>query len=130
VVEDNPTNRLITSLMLKSVGVEVSTAADGEQGVEAATTTPFDLILMDIHMPGIDGVEATGRIRASPTSARQIPIVALTANTAPSQRALYLEVGMNGVIPKPVSAAALLGAVARLTGEGASQMERAVVASP
>jgi PAS domain S-box-containing protein len=130
VVEDNPTNRLITSLMLKSVGVEVSTAADGEQGVEAATTTPFDLILMDIHMPGIDGVEATRRIRASPTSARQIPIVALTANTAPSQRALYLEVGMNGVIPKPVSAAALLGAVARLTGEGASQMERAVVASP
>jgi PAS domain S-box-containing protein len=129
VVEDNPTNRLITSLMLKSVGVEVSTADDGEQGVEAATTSRFDLILMDIKMPGIDGVEATRRIRASPTVARETPIVALTANTAPSQRALYLEAGMNGVIPKPVSAAALLGAVARLTGEGASQMERAAVAS-
>ena len=115
VVEDNPTNRLIATKLLENLGAVVETAPDGLLGVEAATRGAFDLILMDVQMPGIDGLEAARRIRALPGPVARTPIVALTANVLSHQRKTYLESGMDGVVGKPISPASLLTEIARLS---------------
>jgi PAS domain S-box-containing protein len=114
VVEDNATNRMIVAAMLETLGASVCLAEDGERGVEAALSGGFDLILMDIQMPGIDGLEATRRIRAAGGALATTPIVALTANVMSDQRQTYLDAGMNGVIAKPISPAALISEIAQL----------------
>jgi len=108
VVEDNATNRLIATKLLENLGASVETAADGYLGVEAAERGGFDLILMDIQMPGIDGLEAARRIRALGGHVAATPIVALTANVLAHQRQSYLDAGMDGVVGKPISPGALL----------------------
>lgn len=117
VVEDNATNRTIAQRMLEAMGANVALAEDGEQGVIAATAGTFDLILMDIQMPGIDGVEATRRIRALPGPAASAPIIALTANVMAHQRSDYLAAGMSGVVGKPISPAALIAEISRLAAD-------------
>jgi CheY-like chemotaxis protein len=114
VVEDNPTNRMIATKILEGLGAAVETADDGEQGVAAAARGGFDLILMDIQMPGIDGVEATRRIRALDGPTGATPIIALTANVLTHQRDVYLASGMSGVVGKPISPTALLAEIARI----------------
>jgi PAS domain S-box-containing protein len=114
VVEDNATNRMIATKLLEQLGASVETAADGYLGVEAAGRGGFDLILMDVQMPGIDGLEAARRIRALGGAVARTPIVALTANVLSHQRGAYLEAGMDGVVGKPISPAALIGEIARL----------------
>jgi CheY-like chemotaxis protein len=93
----------------------VDTAADGYLGVEAAARGDFHLILMDVQMPGIDGLEAARRIRALGGAAAEIPIVALTANVLAHQRRAYLDAGMDGVVGKPISPGVLLREIARLS---------------
>ncbi|MBP8246891.1 MAG: PAS domain S-box protein [Phenylobacterium sp.] len=115
VVEDNSTNRMIATKLLENLGASVETAADGLLGVEAAARGGFDLILMDVQMPGIDGLEACRRIRALGGAVAQTPIVALTANVLSHQHQSYLEAGMDGVVGKPISPAALLTEIARLS---------------
>lgn len=112
VVEDNPTNRLIATKLLENLGASVETAADGHAGVEAAGRGGFDLILMDIQMPGIDGIEASRRIRAFGGASADTPIVALTANVLAHQKLAYLEAGIDGVVGKPIAPAALLAEIA------------------
>ncbi len=114
VVEDNATNRMIASKLLQNLGAAVETAPDGLLGVEAAARGGFDLILMDVQMPGIDGLEAARRIRALGGVVAATPIVALTANVLSHQRQSYLEAGMDGVVGKPISPAALLAEISRL----------------
>jgi PAS domain S-box-containing protein len=111
LVEDNATNRLIATRMLEALGARVTTADDGVQGV-AAAREGFDLILMDIQMPVMDGVEATQRIRALPAPAGAAPILAMTANAMAHQQAAYLAAGMDGAIAKPLSPLALAQAIA------------------
>jgi PAS domain S-box-containing protein len=115
VVEDNATNRMIATKLLEQMGADVETAADGYLGVEAAARGDFDLILMDVQMPGIDGLEAARRIRALGGPAARTAIVALTANVLSHQRQAYLDAGMDGVVGKPISPAALLQEIARLS---------------
>jgi PAS domain S-box-containing protein len=115
VVEDNPTNRMIATKLLESLGAEVTTAADGYLGVEAAERGDFHLILMDVQMPGIDGLEAARRIRALGGAVAETPIVALTANVLAHQRRAYLDAGMDGVVGKPISPGILLREIARLS---------------
>jgi PAS domain S-box-containing protein len=115
VVEDNPTNRMIATKLLESLGAEVTTAADGYLGVEAAERGDFHLILMDVQMPGIDGLEAARRIRALGGAVAETPIVALTANVLAHQRRAYLDAGMDGVVGKPISPGVLLREIARLS---------------
>jgi CheY-like chemotaxis protein len=114
IVEDNPTNRMIATKLLENLGASVETACDGYLGVEAAARGGFDLILMDVQMPGIDGVEAARRIRALGGPVAATPIVALTANVLAHQRRSYLEAGMDGVVGKPISPSALIAEIARL----------------
>ena len=130
VVEDNPTNRLIATKLLENMGAVVETAADGYAGVEAAQRGSFDLILMDIQMPGIDGVEAARRIRALGGAPAATPIVALTANVLAHQRLSYLDAGMDGVVGKPISPSALLAEIAEaaLRREAASMEAEAAAA--
>jgi CheY-like chemotaxis protein len=115
VVEDNATNRLIASRLLQAMGAVVEIAEDGAAGVEAAAnpgqTGGFDLIFMDIQMPGIDGVEAARRIRNLGGAAGRTPIVAMTANAMAHQQAAYLAAGMNGAVAKPLSPTALVQAI-------------------
>jgi CheY-like chemotaxis protein len=115
VVEDNATNRMIATKLLESLGAQVATAADGYLGVEAAAKGGFHMILMDVQMPGIDGLEAARRIRALGGAAAETPIVALTANVLAHQRRAYLDAGMDGVVGKPLSPGALLREIARLS---------------
>jgi len=124
LVEDNPTNRLIATKMLEALGAVVEVAEDGERGVEAAALSVFDLILMDIQMPGIDGLEATRRIRKSNTPSAETPIIALTANVLSHQRAAYLAAGMDGVVGKPISPIALFTEIAQIA-EGAPRLSEA-----
>jgi CheY-like chemotaxis protein len=84
---------------------------DGADAVEAAASGRFDLVLMDIKMPGMDGVEATRRIRSGAGPWSQAPIIALTANADPADAAFYRASGMNGVVEKPLKPERLLAAM-------------------
>jgi signal transduction histidine kinase/CheY-like chemotaxis protein len=117
VVEDNPTNRLVAGKILESLGASVATAEDGALGVEAAAAGGYDVVLMDVQMPRVDGVEATRRIRALAGEAAATPIIGLTANVLAHQRSTYLAAGMNGVASKPISPGALLEEIARVLAE-------------
>jgi len=114
VVEDNATNRMIATKLLESFGASVQTAADGYLGVEAAEQGSFDMILMDVQMPGIDGLEAARRIRSLGGAAARTPIIALTANVLSHQQRRYLDAGMDGVVGKPISPGALIAEIMRL----------------
>ena len=128
IVEDNATNRLIAGRLLQAMGAQVTTAEDGVQGVEAAGAGGFDLIFMDIQMPGIDGVEATRRIRDLGGPAARTPILAMTANALAHQQAAYLAAGMNGAVAKPLSPTALVQAIAQALAE--TQVEPAPTTAP
>ncbi len=115
VVEDNATNRMIASRILAQLGAEVETAEDGLLGVEAAARGGFDLILMDVQMPGIDGLEAARRIRDLDGPSARTPIIALTANVMSHQKQAYLEAGMDGVVGKPISPVELMTAIGAIS---------------
>jgi PAS domain S-box-containing protein len=114
VVEDNPANRMIVRKILEGLGATVELAEDGAAGVEAARRLAPSVILMDVQMPGMDGLEATRRIRALREPAAHAPIIALTANVLEHQRQIYLNSGMDGVVGKPIAPAALLAEILRL----------------
>ena len=110
LAEDNDLNAEITMTVLKENGLEVERVVDGEKCVEQVRKMPedyFDLILMDIQMPGIDGYEATRQIRNLDNRRAQIPIIAMTANAFDEDRKKALDAGMNGHIAKPVDLNAL-----------------------
>jgi PAS domain S-box-containing protein len=113
LVEDNPTNRLIATHMLESLGACVETAENGALGVEAMQTRHFDVVFMDIQMPVMDGISATKAIRALPAPACRTPIIAVTANAMLHQVAEYTRVGMNGLIAKPLSPSAIIAEIAK-----------------
>ena len=120
LVEDNATNRLVISKILEALGVVVDTAEEGAEGVALAAKGGYDLVLMDIQMPGMDGIEATRRIRAMDGPMASTPILAVTANVLADQRTSYADAGMDGVVAKPVSAGALLAEIARVTERSAA----------
>ena len=96
------------------VGCTTESVEDGMQAVAAAASGRFDLVLMDIKMPELDGVGATRRIRALAGAAADVPILAITANADPWDAAGYLAQGMNGVVEKPIKAERLLSAINQL----------------
>lgn len=104
-VDDNENNRVLVSTLLAAQGIICETADDGALGVEAARRGGWDVILMDIQMPVMDGVEAARHIRAMDTEVAATPIIALTANTLPGQVQQYFAVGMDDCIAKPLNAA-------------------------
>ena len=102
IVDDNATNRVVAQALCEMFGCTSETAEDGVEALEAVQERPFDLILMDIKMPRMDGVQATQAIRALDGPVRNIPIVALTANADPDDARKYLAIGMAAVVEKPI----------------------------
>lgn len=102
IVDDNATNRVVAQALCEMFGCTSETAEDGVEALEAVQERRFDLILMDIKMPRMDGVQATQAIRALAGPARDIPIVALTANADPDDAKKYLTIGMAAVVEKPI----------------------------
>ncbi len=101
VVEDDSVNQQVIDLFLKKMNVTPTFAGDGEAAIKSATTEEFDIVLMDCQLPGIDGMEATRRIRAQ-LNGKPLPIVALTANASTHVREACLAAGMNDFLSKPV----------------------------
>ncbi|MCA6218475.1 PAS domain S-box protein [Ideonella sp. B7] len=106
LVEDNPTNQEVASMLLHSLGLEVTLAANGQEAVQAVDARPFDLVLMDVQMPIMDGLRATAEIRRRHPDG-QLPVIAMTANAFEEDRTACLAAGMNDYLSKPVAPDAL-----------------------
>jgi PAS domain S-box-containing protein len=108
VADDAPANRELVTAILGSMGVKVDAVCDGVEAVEAARTGAYDLILMDVHMPVLDGLDATRAIRALDGEAARTPIIALTANVQPEQVERCREAGMDDHCGKPIQVSELV----------------------
>ena len=117
LVEDNDDNRAVYATMLRHVGYAVAEATDGEQALALARSARPRVILMDIAVPLLDGLEATRRLKADPATA-SIPIVALTARTLPADRERCLEAGCDGFLAKPCEPQVVVATVRRYLGGG------------
>jgi CheY-like chemotaxis protein/anti-sigma regulatory factor (Ser/Thr protein kinase) len=108
--EDNPVNRMVLKTLLEAFGIDPVIVEDGREAVEAWRSGAWDLLLMDIQMPVMDGLEATRTIRSAEVAEgrRRTPIIAVTANATPQEAATYAAVGMDGCVPKPVDPALLM----------------------
>ncbi len=110
VVEDNEINMYLSCRILKSSGYEVIEARSGEEGVELAIKEKPDLIIMDIQLPGIDGLETTKRIRESEADG-EVPIIALTSYAMAGDRKKALSAGCTGYIEKPINPETFMGEI-------------------
>ncbi|MCF8179077.1 MAG: response regulator [Sulfuritalea sp.] len=112
VVEDNAVNRTMLQMQLEDVGLLVSAAIDGQSAVARAGLMSFDAILMDVQMPGLDGLEATRLIRKMPGYA-STPVIAVTANSSSEARAKCSAAGMDDLLAKPFDSETLFGILLR-----------------
>lgn len=124
LVEDNEMNRDMLSRRLKRKGYEVEVAVDGREGIEMAKAGGYDLVLMDMSLPEVDGWEATRRLRSSDET-RDLPIIALTAHAMSGDREKALEAGCDDYDTKPIELTRLLQKIEQLlagdsTGSGPS----------
>jgi PAS domain S-box-containing protein len=126
VVEDNPINQKVVLSLLKQEGHSVTLAKNGQEAVAAAARGVFDLILMDVQMPRMSGLEATVAIRAGEAAVpgRHVPIMAMTAHAMASDREACLRAGMDGYVSKPIRLEELLAAVDGLGGTSAAPAAR------
>jgi CheY-like chemotaxis protein len=116
IAEDNDVNQLVARRMLEEVGATVTVVSDGYQALAAIERGPFDLVVMDCQMPGLDGFAATARIRESEKrTGGHLPIIAVTANSLAGDEEHCLSVGMDGYLGKPFSRQELLGTLVRFT---------------
>jgi signal transduction histidine kinase/ligand-binding sensor domain-containing protein/HPt (histidine-containing phosphotransfer) domain-containing protein/ActR/RegA family two-component response regulator len=119
LAEDNPVNRQVEQLMLTRMGCTADVAADGFEVLEALRRQHYDLILMDVQMPRMDGLEATRRLRAELPPERQPRVIAVTANVLAEQRQACFAAGMDGFVGKPVAYADLRSAILHAGGQPA-----------
>ena len=114
-VEDDAMNRRVVRDMLRVGGVDMSEAADAETGLRLIDEQDYDLVLMDLRMPGVDGLTAIQRIRARGDVKSRIPIIVVTADTASNLRSTCLSNGADDLLLKPVAMEDLFEAIGRLT---------------
>jgi CheY-like chemotaxis protein len=109
VVDDNPVNRMVAELTLRRFGIAAVAVADAPSALSLLATRPFDLVLMDCHMPEVDGFEATRRLRATEASSgrARVPVVAFTASDSEEARRECLGAGMDDLLSKPFRPEAL-----------------------
>jgi signal transduction histidine kinase/ActR/RegA family two-component response regulator len=126
VADDNPINQAVARAILEAAGVDIEVVSDGSQALERLRVEAFDLVLMDVHMPIMDGIEAVGRIRDGQCGRTDIPVVALTADAMPGEESRLKALGFDALQHKPVQPAALIAAIAEVlaakpAGEKASE---------
>ena len=114
VAEDNQVNQMVISMMLRQIGHQVDVVTNGIEACEQVQKAPYDLVLMDVQMPEMDGIAATQAIRSLPARCSGIPIIALTANAMEGDRETYLAAGMNDYVAKPIALPQLLAAMNRV----------------
>ena len=120
LTEDNKINQKFATALLQKAGHTVELAENGHQAVAAVCRADFDVVLMDIQMPELDGVSATQQIRALPEPKNRIPIIAMTAHAMAGNKEEYLAAGMNDYVSKPVQPTVILGKLARIEKRTAS----------
>jgi len=127
--EDNPMNQLVLKTLLHQVGVEPTVVGDGLEAVEAWRAGQWDVILMDIQMPVMDGPTAAGTIRAeeAATGRRRTPIIALTANAMSHQTEAYHACGMDAVVAKPIEVGRLYAALEEVLASTGDSAQAAAV---
>ncbi|WP_226946835.1 PAS domain-containing hybrid sensor histidine kinase/response regulator [Rhizorhabdus phycosphaerae] len=108
LAEDNPINRRLMAGLLTREGHDVLAVEDGRKALSAIATQPFDLVLMDMQMPELDGLEATRAIRALDPPSANVPILAISADSAPERRRIYFDAGIDSFLPKPIVSGQLL----------------------
>ncbi len=116
LAEDSKINQVVAIAMLGKSGYQIDAVDNGREALEAVSSRPYDLVLMDVSMPEMDGLDATRAIRALSGDVRRIPIIAMTAHAMESDREKCLAAGMNDYVTKPVDRVKLLNAVARWLG--------------
>jgi CheY-like chemotaxis protein len=116
VVDDVDMNLIVARAMFASMGVKVLTAAGGEEALEILSREPVDLVLMDCHMPGLDGYDVTRCVRGTDGPNRDVPIVALSASAFAEDRERAMDSGMNDFATKPIELGSLRAVLARWTG--------------
>jgi signal transduction histidine kinase/CheY-like chemotaxis protein len=130
VADDNATNRLVASKMLQEFDVRTGMASNGAEAVAAATEVAYDVILMDVRMPEMDGLQATRAIRARGGRLAEVPIIAFTANAFLDDVNACREAGMNGFVAKPVRKKELVAAMVRALPVAPAGSEAAAAPSP
>ena len=119
LAEDNPINRKVAVHMLEKSGCRVTVAVNGREALEKLATEVFDVVLMDVQMPEMDGLEATRAIRGSDASYRDMPIIAMTAHALKGDREMCLQAGMNDYLSKPIRIQDVLAKIAQWSGRQA-----------
>lgn len=130
IVDDNATNRVVAQALCEMFGCSSELAEDGLEALEMVQKRAFDMVLMDIKMPRMDGVQATQAIRALPGKLGRLPIVALTANADPDDAKHYLSIGMAAVVEKPIKPERLRMAMNAALTSTASSEEDGEAADP
>ena len=113
VTEDEAINRMYITTILERNGWDIDEAADGLEAIDYIKNNSYDVVLMDISMPRLNGIDATLQIRESEKEAEHLPIIALTAHAFPSDRKKFLEAGMDDVVVKPLNEETLIEVIAK-----------------
>jgi signal transduction histidine kinase/ActR/RegA family two-component response regulator len=127
LVDDHPINRQVASLFLRPFNMRIIEAVNGLEAMEALKRETFDLVLLDMHMPVMDGPTTIANIRASEEAWAEIPVIALTADAMSGDRERYLGMGMNGYLSKPLAERDLLSEIARVRNAKLAQIPMAKV---
>ena len=119
LVEDNPANQKLAAYILQERGHSVEVAGDGEQALRSIDENPYDVVLMDVQMPGMDGLETTAQMRSRENGIRRVPIIAMTARATVGDRDRCLAMGMDGYLSKPIDAREMISLIESLAAGAA-----------
>ena len=115
VTEDEAINRMYITTILQRKGWDIHEAADGEEALKCIEDNEYDVVLMDISMPRMNGIDATMEIRKNEQEGYHLPIIALTAHAFPSDRKKFIDAGMDDVVVKPLNEETLLSVISKYT---------------
>ena len=121
LVDDNATNRQVAKLFLARLQCEITEATNGVEALERLNAYPFDVVLLDVHMPVMDGCETIRRIRASDQPWRTLPVIALTADAMEGDRERFVAMGMTDYLAKPIDRRVLLNKIHEATSRSAPE---------
>jgi CheY-like chemotaxis protein len=120
LAEDNPINQAVARAILEAAGASIQAVGNGAEALERLRAETFDLVLMDVHMPTMDGIEAVQRLRAGQAGPADLPVIALTADAMAGEAARLKRLGFDALQPKPIQPAALLAAIVEVVGRRAA----------